>query len=177
MPWTNPTTRSTGDLITAAIWNTDLVDNLRFVHDRVVERLQAVLNPTAAYLGNATYASQANNTDIPGLGPQYFRFTAPGDLGSLVAAEVLVMGSATGAYEYDAHAEYGALGEAYTAHVASALNQSHAMTANQLSALSVSSLLASLAAGDIVNVRVGMSAGVLSASWYFLGLRLRYSRL
>jgi hypothetical protein len=28
MAWTSPTTRTTGDLITAAIWNTDLVDNL-----------------------------------------------------------------------------------------------------------------------------------------------------
>jgi hypothetical protein len=28
MSWTNPTTRNTGDLITAAIWNTDLVENL-----------------------------------------------------------------------------------------------------------------------------------------------------
>jgi len=28
MAWTTPTTRSTGNLITASIWNTDLVDNL-----------------------------------------------------------------------------------------------------------------------------------------------------
>lgn len=28
MGWTGPTTRATGDLITASIWNTDIVDNL-----------------------------------------------------------------------------------------------------------------------------------------------------
>lgn len=28
MSWTAPTTRTTGELITAAIWNTDIVDNL-----------------------------------------------------------------------------------------------------------------------------------------------------
>ena len=30
--WTTPTTRSTGDLITAAIWNADIVDNLNFLY-------------------------------------------------------------------------------------------------------------------------------------------------
>lgn len=33
MAWTTPTTRSTGDLVTAAIWNTDMVDNLIHLHD------------------------------------------------------------------------------------------------------------------------------------------------
>lgn len=31
MGWTTPTTRSTGDLITASIWNTDLVDDLAYL--------------------------------------------------------------------------------------------------------------------------------------------------
>ncbi len=31
MAWTAPTTRSTSDLITASIWNTDLVDNLAYL--------------------------------------------------------------------------------------------------------------------------------------------------
>lgn len=31
MAWTTPTIRSTGDLITASIWNTDLVDNLAYL--------------------------------------------------------------------------------------------------------------------------------------------------
>jgi hypothetical protein len=33
MAWTNPTTRTTDELITASIWNTDLVNNLSFLHD------------------------------------------------------------------------------------------------------------------------------------------------
>lgn len=32
MAWTNPTTRTTGTLITASIWNTDLVDNLAYLY-------------------------------------------------------------------------------------------------------------------------------------------------
>jgi len=31
MGWTNPTLRTSGELITANIWNTDLVDNLLFM--------------------------------------------------------------------------------------------------------------------------------------------------
>ena len=32
MAWTNPTTRSSGDTITAGIWNADLVDNLLYLY-------------------------------------------------------------------------------------------------------------------------------------------------
>lgn len=32
MSWTGPTTRATGDVITAAIWNTDIVNNLLYLH-------------------------------------------------------------------------------------------------------------------------------------------------
>ncbi len=35
MAWTTPTTRATGDLITAAIWNADLVDNLSYLKTEV----------------------------------------------------------------------------------------------------------------------------------------------
>lgn len=31
MAWTTPTTRTTGELITASIWNTDLVDDLKYL--------------------------------------------------------------------------------------------------------------------------------------------------
>lgn len=33
MSYTSPTTRSTNDLISAAIWNADLVDNITYLHD------------------------------------------------------------------------------------------------------------------------------------------------
>lgn len=33
MTWTAPTTRTTGELITASIWNTDVVDNLAYLFD------------------------------------------------------------------------------------------------------------------------------------------------
>lgn len=43
MAWTTPTTRSVSELITAAIWNADLVDNLLYLYSR----------PAASYTGVA----------------------------------------------------------------------------------------------------------------------------
>lgn len=43
MTWTTPTTRSVSELITAAVWNTDLVDNLLYLYSR----------PAASYTGVA----------------------------------------------------------------------------------------------------------------------------
>ncbi len=34
MTWSSPETRQTGDLITAAIWNQDVVDNSLYLHER-----------------------------------------------------------------------------------------------------------------------------------------------
>lgn len=33
MAWTSPSTRATGDLITASIWNTDIVENIKWLGD------------------------------------------------------------------------------------------------------------------------------------------------
>ncbi len=48
MAWTTPTSRSTGDLITAGIYNTDLVDNLTYLKG------QEVPTNLIAYISNAT---------------------------------------------------------------------------------------------------------------------------
>lgn len=53
MPYTTPTTRTTGDLITAAQYNVDLVDNVKFLRD-----------PPKCQLGKAAVQSAANNTFV-----------------------------------------------------------------------------------------------------------------
>lgn len=40
MAWTTPTSRSTGNLITASIWNTDLVDNLIYLKSAINPQIQ-----------------------------------------------------------------------------------------------------------------------------------------
>ncbi len=50
MAWTAPSTRSTGDLITASIWNTDLTDNLAYLK---TEMDKAILKDgTVAFTAN-----------------------------------------------------------------------------------------------------------------------------
>lgn len=50
MAWTAPTTRTTGVLVTASIWNTDVVDNLTFLKTPTQSRLSAgaTTNTTSA---------------------------------------------------------------------------------------------------------------------------------
>src|SRR5574341_2291617 len=111
MPWTNPTTRSTGDLITAAIWNTDMVDNLRFVHDRAVTRLFEPLG-TLSTLGDFGAVLLQDN----GAGTVRFNFDAPPDFSSLVALEVMVRTNFSGARTLNLTSDYGAEGEDYANH-------------------------------------------------------------
>jgi len=56
MAWTAPTTRTTGDLITASIWNTDLVDNLNYLKTN---------------LDNLNVCSQADVTSSRAIGTIY----------------------------------------------------------------------------------------------------------
>lgn len=51
MAWTTPTTRSTNDLITASIWNTDLVNNL----------LALKAPPTASYTFTGPYSTTSTS--------------------------------------------------------------------------------------------------------------------
>lgn len=55
MAWTSPTTRSSSDLITASIWNTDLVDNLIHLHDAL---------PSAGVYHNTTQSLTASTDNV-----------------------------------------------------------------------------------------------------------------
>jgi len=51
MAWTSPTTRATGVLVTASIWNTDVVDNLVYLYSQVNAQIQI---PGGAWLPRTT---------------------------------------------------------------------------------------------------------------------------
>lgn len=53
MAWTTPTTRSTGDLISASNWNTDLVNNLKYLREpfhSAVATSQSITSTSYDYL-------------------------------------------------------------------------------------------------------------------------------
>lgn len=51
--WVAPSTRLTGDLITAAIWNQDVVNNVQFLYDRVPRRATLWHDEDTVTSGNA----------------------------------------------------------------------------------------------------------------------------
>jgi len=53
MAWTAPTTRSTGDLITASNWNTDLVDNLTYLKTETDTKATLTIAETQVFNGTA----------------------------------------------------------------------------------------------------------------------------
>jgi hypothetical protein len=56
MAWTTPSTQSTGDLITAAIWNNEVPNNVTYLHGSLGGVVTRILNPTTSYTAptNAT---------------------------------------------------------------------------------------------------------------------------
>ena len=73
MAWTAPTTRSTGDLITASIWNVDLKDNLDYLKTEV-DKLDDVSQSdvTGSRLINATvYQNTSGKTRIATLNVEF----------------------------------------------------------------------------------------------------------
>ncbi len=61
MAWTAPTTQTTGTLITAAIWNTDLVDNLTDLKDPPSDN--AELNEGSDYTETSTSFADIDSTE------------------------------------------------------------------------------------------------------------------
>ncbi len=92
MTWTDPTTRSTGDLITAAIWNQDVVDNGHFLHDRAAVRFYSP-NGRSSTFASAGYHSAAR---LSGGNNVYFEFDIPDDFDSLTRIEIAAIPTATG---------------------------------------------------------------------------------
>jgi hypothetical protein len=178
MTWTDPTTRATGDLITAAIWNAEMVDNTVFLHDRVVS---ALIPPIAATGSGANITSNgdfpvASLNNVNSSAAAFFGFAVPDDFDALVEMCVIFVSSATTTLEYDLHSDYGALGEAYSNHSESALNQLKAATANVLTSIDVSGVFSSLAAGDFCGLKFITSTGANAANWNLIGVMLRYTR-
>jgi len=71
MAWTTPTSRSTGNLITASIWNTDLVDNLNILKTSIandgrlsgeIKNFREEITTVTISAGTATFDLSLSNT-------------------------------------------------------------------------------------------------------------------
>lgn len=106
MGWTDPTTRSTDDLITASIWNTDLVDNLAFLlstinPDSLTNKSGGALEQGDVVVGDGgndnafTTTTTANDPDILGVVMENIANDATGRVAVMGVITVKVQGNVT----------------------------------------------------------------------------------
>lgn len=172
MTWTDPTTRSTGDLITAAVWNTDVVDNLIYLNERLVTLLVAGSAENArGYLGDWG-GGQLNAAS--GQATSY-SFALPADCDALVTAKLLIGVSTGGTFGYDLTSDYGAEGEHYANHSSALTAQTVSLPANSLALIDVMGVLPSAAAGDFCAVKCS-TTGANNVVGRYLGLLIQYLR-
>lgn len=164
MAWTSPTTRITGELITAVIWNGDIVDDLLFLHQRVVLHLQgwnhttdATIEGIGAWISPRSNDSQSQDT--------YFSMAIPSDFSSLTSLKVLLHPEDIATYNYDVEVSYAAEGEGANTHNATSTSQTFTTTvADEITLVDLSALVGSLSADDFLAVKwSGNSGGIANA--------------
>jgi len=163
MTWTEPTTQNTGDLITAAVWNNQVVENLVHLHEGVVERhyLFNHISLFSDFLA-ATLASARQVT-----------FTVPAELGEVQAIEVLLLANATDTLLYYMTSHYALEGEAYDTNTELLGGLSLPVVSGKMYAIDVSGVFAGVGPGHICGMTFARTGG--STSHLLLGLRLRYT--
>jgi hypothetical protein len=169
MTWTDPDTRNTGDLITAQIYNDELIGNLEHLHDR---QSTIWLYPNSKDFAEAGVFGIWPYDDLAAAQVLHFTWCVPDDFDAIVEAAIIGIADATETIQGDIYTEYGASGEVYNTHSESDLNQTLDVTQNCLYELDVSSALSGIAAGDYVTLKFYADTSVL----YIVGMRFTYSR-
>jgi hypothetical protein len=169
--WTAPADVVTGELITATVWNNMVGVNGNDQYLANTKRNKEVFYPctsSTATMSNygAYLISSGDDGDIMGM--------VPADFTSITTAKVIVLPAASQASaNWDVALSYGAIGEAYNAHTGASSSATYNVTANQLFAIDIASLLGSLAAGDVFSIRVTLSNS--DHDLWVLGFQLTYA--
>ena len=178
MTWTDPNTRNTGDLITAQIYNDEIVTNLEHLHDRKAVQL---FQPCASVQFGAVITNQ-NMPTWPNIGPSTdWYVTMAGivssDFASLATAKLAFVPDSVNTIEYDLYISYGAEGQILNTHIATLMNQSFASTlADGVKLIDISSSFSSLAANDFLLITIRGTNGAANTITGVLGLFLEYMR-
>lgn len=164
MAWVTPTSRSTGDLITAAIWNQDVVSNVIALEQRV-QTLLVYTREESSFTGVYAVDSPDNGQEA------YYSWQMPADFLALVSANIAFNPYATETITFDLTINYAANGEPENTHTGSVVNATLGTTANQLAEYDFTALLASLGAGDYV----GMEVSSKTSTEYIMLIRITYT--
>ncbi len=172
MVWTNPTTRAVGYVVPSSVWNEELVDNLEFLHDRVVTKFYPLTIRTGALRsiwGVHTTAESNGQTS-------YFEFVVPDDFDTLLGFEIAVLQNQTRTTSFTFVSSYGnpALGENYATHSSTVAGLPLNMVANILQWADASGTVPNLSAGDLCGISATQISGHTEV--VIIGLRLIYLR-
>lgn len=170
MPYTNPTTRSTGDVITAAQWNTDLVDNIRTLYSPPRCALYHSVNQSIATATRTALAFDSEHFDYDtmhntAVNNTRITFTTAGTY--QIGAAVRFEANATGFREVALR--YNGATILYVCKLAASPTQDTVIApgwpARIFGAGSYVELLVSHSAGVALNVEVAEGSPSFSAAW------------
>lgn len=180
MAWSTPSARSTGDLITAATWNQDVVDNVTFLHAR---KGSMFVPPTAEWDGStvfaspvALYNSRVATSKRPSSTGQYvfFSWRVPNNYSSVSQLLVVYVPTSGGTPTLNCVSSYGAAGQAHNAHsgnISAAIGQ----TAGNYNTWAIASAYPNLAAGDYASARIAPTADWPGGDFGAFGLWFEYN--
>ena len=169
MAYTSPTTRSTGNVITAAQWNTDLVDNIAFLHKppRCAVYNSASQSLTSGTRTTLTFNSEHFDTDTmhsTATNPSRITFTTGGCY--LITAQVAIDANATGLRElvlrYNGASDLHSVKHAASASEGTILNLS---VTREFGAGTYVELMARQTSGVALNAAVLEGSPFFSAVW------------
>ncbi len=173
MAWTAGLDHPTGYLISSAIWNSYLGTSggLNWLKIKSLWVPVTVAGgPSGAMTGNLGYPHAQLSADTD---DAFMSFLVPDDFLTLLEAKIYVFPAATqAAANWDIGAIYCGTGQAYNTHVASDVATTYNVTDGQLFEVDISSLLSSLAIGDIVGVTLLLSNSLHDVK--VLGLYIKY---
>jgi len=169
MGWTAPTTRSTGDLITASIWNVDLKDNLIFLKTK--ELWSPVTFGTNGITADGRWPVASLNAANDAA---RMSFAVPDDFLTLTEAIILVKPQVTdAAANWNIISDYGAPGEDYQNHTETDAATTYNVTLDQLFEVDASGILTGIAVGDYVGIVLVLDDAADDVS--VIGFRMKYA--
>lgn len=104
-------------------------------------------------------------------------FGVPADFSSIIAAELFIVSSDTqAAVDYDISSSYGAEGQNCVVHQESDTTSTYSVSAGIFYAIDISGILSSLAAGDVVGIKLIKQVAVGTETWVkVFGIHFKYS--
>jgi hypothetical protein len=174
--WTTPITWTVGQKPDADDFNEQIRNNLEYLYERVGAAQLWV--PVANFFQSSWGYLQSRST-FPGAplsgADAYAEMSGicPVSYAALATAQILVIPTATqAAADWDVSVEYAAPGEAYNAHSGSDTVTTYNVTADQIYAVDIKAILASIVAGDLMGVKLTQKTA--GHNVHVLGLRLTW---